>query len=1282
MRFGKHYWGAALLIVAGLFSQTAAAGSSHQVEIDWKAAQALPADQFALPVAVDWSSATDGEWSVQGGVATWTLDVLVPGAKTASFLADRIQMPAGSRLMIVGVDGTAKTMDANWIVNGKLWSELVEGERFTLRATMPANAATAFTLHISEVQGGRFLPYAKTQSTELNYACVQDAVNIYTARATGAIVISNSTLCTGTLLNSAAGDYKKYFITASHCAGQTNLASNDYASKAAGFKVYFNEQTPCGQTLAYAHSTAPVVGATHRVRKGDVWLVELTGALPSGVYFSGFDASGVAAPSIYNVNHGSGKARQWMTGENGRNGQGYPLVFGGETLPGVEGGDYATGGTAPGASGSGIVFNRALIGVLYGGGGNGYDYSTLPEVWSSFTPYLGATTLAGAEPPPPPTVTLSGSPDTVEAGANTTISWSTTAAASCTASGDWSGAKATSGSESVTLANNDYDNSRTASFTLSCTGAGGSGSGNTTVTVKARPRPPELTFSASPTSITRSTGTSTLTWTSQYATSCTASGVSDWSGTKAASGSQSVGPYNTDGARSFSMTCTGAGGDVTKTASVTVTPPQPPTVSVGLSKSSIQTGSETATVSWTSTNATGCTASGDWSGAKGTAGSESVGPFAAATSKTYKLDCTGPGGTVSGSKTLTVAAAPAPTVSLSRSTGSITTEQTVKLTWSSTSANSCTASGDWSGSKATSGNETVGPFSGTGNKTFSLQCSGDGGNDSKSVSVVVTAVPAAAVTVSLNPSQVTIGQTAQVSWTSTNATGCTASGNWTGTKATSGFATVGPYTTTGGRTFTLTCNGAGGSGSASAALGVGLPAASLSLNASATSIQTGQTAKLTWTGSRLTSCTAGGSWTGSKATSGNETVGPFTAAGSKTYSLTCKTEDNTSLTESVAIAVTAKPADAAVTLSVSPTEITTGKTATLAWSSTNATACTASGDWSGSQSTSGTKTVGPYSAAGSKSFKLTCSGSGASGTANATLGVVAVPAPTVTLSGSRSTISVGETVALSWSSTDATSCAASGDWSGSKAIGGGNENVGPYTAAGNKSYTLSCTGAGGTSSKSVAVKVQSGNVPPAAPSLSMTLSTSEIAAGKTASLSWSSTDADACTASGAWSGSKATSGSTTVGPFSASGPKTFTLACTGPGGSVEQSRSLQITGGQVAVSLTSSATTITLGDSTVLTWNAGTASNCTASAMPSQTDWNTAVGNQGSGSVTPAAVGTVTYVLSCTDNGAPVQGQVTVTVNDVPVAPGEGGGGGGGSLSMPLLAGLGLMAALRRRRIH
>lgn len=81
---------------------------------------------------------------------------------------------------------------------------------------------------------------------------------------------------------------------------------------------------------------------------------------------------------------------------------------------------------------------------------------------------------------------------------------------------------------------------------------------------------------------------------------------------------------------------------------------------------------------------------------------------------------------------------PTPTIALASNQNSISAGQSATLTWSSTSATSCTASGAWSGAEPTSGSMTVAPTS-AGNAVFTLTCAGAGGSTAQSVTVAVTA---------------------------------------------------------------------------------------------------------------------------------------------------------------------------------------------------------------------------------------------------------------------------------------------------------------------------------------------------------------------------------------------------------------------------------------------------------------------------------------------------------------------------------------------------------------
>lgn len=74
----------------------------------------------------------------------------------------------------------------------------------------------------------------------------------------------------------------------------------------------------------------------------------------------------------------------------------------------------------------------------------------------------------------------------------------------------------------------------------------------------------------------------------------------------------------------------------------------------------------------------------------------------------------------------------------------------------------------------------------------------------------------------------------------------------------------------------------------------------------------------------------------------------------------------------------------------------------------------------------------------------------------------------------------------------------------------------------------------------------------AATTVSLSVNPTLVASGQAATLTWSSTNATSCTASGAWSGDEPIFGSASTGGLAAA-TNTFTLTCIGPGGTASQS---------------------------------------------------------------------------------------------------------------------------------
>jgi hypothetical protein len=160
------------------------------------------------------------------------------------------------------------------------------------------------------------------------------------------------------------------------------------------------------------------------------------------------------------------------------------------------------------------------------------------------------------------------------------------------------------------------------------------------------------------------------------------------------------------------------------------------------------------------------------------------------------------------------------------------------------------------------------------------------------------------------------------------------------------------------------------------------------------------------------------------------------------------------------------------------------------------------------------------------------------------------PAPTASLSANPTSINAGQSSTLSWSSTNATSCT-----SGNFALTGmsGSGVVAPSTTTG---YSIACSGSGGSATATATVTVAAPPPPPPpAPTASLSANPTSVKAGKSSTLSWSSTNAMSCT--GGNFAASGTSGSAIAKP---SVTTTYSISCSGNGGSATASATVSVNG--------------------------------------------------------------------------------------------------------------------------
>jgi len=177
---------------------------------------------------------------------------------------------------------------------------------------------------------------------------------------------------------------------------------------------------------------------------------------------------------------------------------------------------------------------------------------------------------------------------------------------------------------------------------------------------------------------------------------------------------------------------------------------------------------------------------------------------------------------------------------------------------------------------------------------------------------------------------------------------------------------------------------------------------------------------------------------------------------------------------------------------------------------------------------------------GSGPWSWTCSGANGGSTASCSASAPATPAPLLDFWSDAYFVPSGGSTSLNWDTTNVASCTASGDWSESPiALPSGSWSTGPLTAA--KTYTLSCTGPGGSVSRTVTVSVT--NVPAPTPTLDFWPDAYSVPSGGSTSLNWYTTNVVSCTASGDWSESPIVLPGSSWSTGLLTAAKTYSLEC-------------------------------------------------------------------------------------------------------------------------------------------
>lgn len=1083
-------------------------------------ASAARRERFAVNVPHAANLANAGSWERAAGVSTWRYSLRIPTAVSLSFHAAEFQLPPGATLKVTNAAGAQAVYLPTDGGRLGLWSRISRGDSLWFELSVPTVNESGLRFSIASLQAGyRGLGggvvdhphYSKLRSAALaaalapcdeNFACHLTDENGHNADATAAIVIGGVALCTATLVNNLRNDGTPYLLSARHCQDSPD----------SGVVAYWDAMTPCGETLGsiYDTNSPAYLSSTHTVfEQQDVWLLQLESPLTAErIYFSGWDATGGTFVGGYSPHHALGFSRQ------------YTEWFGQPAMVDLPGSVLGVGYDS---NYWGVVNSIGRVGSGASGGGLFSPEHRLVGVASMASIDVDGFGQCPAASPPAPSAS--------------------------TASALYSALSAVWESNSDTTS---FTNPVTLKSLLDPDGTGQRVSDGIEML-------PGVTLGVD--SRYGSTGRmQQLTWTAPGSATCTASGGAagdGWAGARPANGSVDITRYES-GLTTYTLRCTDAGRFAVRSVSITWVEIAPslyvnPTATGGTLGGTIE-------IFWNS-NLQPCVATGGvsgdgWAGSKASRGPQTI-PLTQVGAATYTITCGSGSRQLSQTVTSTVYL---PFATLESNTNNMRVGSEVIIT-AMHGGLDCVRSGGVPGSGWTTSPEGI-PFRVTsanaGTFRFTLTCQGGPTPAVANLDLTFTnAAPAATLVANKATAEIYDGGPIQdnpdgtwpifieFEWQS-NVTPCQLSfdgpgsedGNvhlameWPGAgTALSGQALAGTYV------YTITCVNGADTATASTTVDFVAPGPRVDLDHSE-HVAAGEPFEIGWN-SNVAPCVASGGasgdgWAGPlTGASGSKTV-TIGSAGGYTYTVDCGSGGSTA---SDSMTLTIDPP--AVSFLPHTAEVYTGRGVILQWTSSVG-PCYKTGYWStATPEASQGAAVLVIDSPGVHTFGLSC---GDSNPVTATTQVTVKAIPTVTLTASATTPTVGEPVTLSWNSANATSCEVpgtpTGDWSG--AVGTSGTKVVTSTSPGSVGYYISCDGeASDAVMLNWASVIKSPATTASPPTLSFTIDQTQRVSGESVTLTWTTTRSAVC------HGAQGVNGDGWVGALPVSG--TRTIAVTGEG---------------------------------------------------------------------------------------------------------------------------------------
>jgi hypothetical protein len=280
-----------------------------------------------------------------------------------------MSLPAGARVFVYSLknpeefygpyEGRGPSND------GTFWTPPMEGDEVAIEYFSPSGATASqdAPFQVSEISHIFRDPLTKDGANDAAGSCNLDVATEWgeVAKSVGELQYTSGGseyLCTGTLLNNQANDFTPYLLTANHCFSTQ--------AEAQTLRVYWNYNSGDVPPAGTPHTDGANLLATGT--GSDFTFVYLTGSLPGGLFFAGWDANPIsAATPVTGIHHPKGSHKRISFGAtNSSCASGLPGPC--SSFTGV---NWSSGTTEPGSSGSGIwtgtPSNPQFVGTLTGG---------------------------------------------------------------------------------------------------------------------------------------------------------------------------------------------------------------------------------------------------------------------------------------------------------------------------------------------------------------------------------------------------------------------------------------------------------------------------------------------------------------------------------------------------------------------------------------------------------------------------------------------------------------------------------------------------------------------------------------------------------------------------------------------------------------------------------------------------------------------------------------------------------------------------------------------------